>query len=255
MSDKLLPYESEPHKQAPPLVLQRRMGHDDIKYQDILSEGLPEHDHTKQKKIAVVGAGMAGLVSGWLLKRAGHDVTIFESSNTVGGRVRTLRKGFSAGYYAEAGAMRIPSHHKLTRHLLERSGLIETTLEFPNSSPNAYYYINQQRVRRKEYENDPRLLGDKFALRLFEQNLTATRLLHVCLSNYVREDEVLKNLIPNLPDDTVPEEKEDPEQRHNREREQFGTLVSTILDKHEAVMEIDKISLQPQHPSVFARMV
>ena len=55
----------------------------------------------------IIGAGMAGLVAGYELARAGHDPLILEAQNRVGGRIYTLRK-FAPGLYAEAGAMRSP---------------------------------------------------------------------------------------------------------------------------------------------------
>ena len=39
-----------------------------------------------QKKIAIVGAGLGGLASSICLAKLGHAVTVFESSNTVGGK-------------------------------------------------------------------------------------------------------------------------------------------------------------------------
>ena len=62
---------------------------------------------------------MAGLTAGFLLKALGHNVKIYEASNTVGGRIKTLRDRFTAGFYAEAGAMRIPSHHTLAMDLIK----------------------------------------------------------------------------------------------------------------------------------------
>ncbi len=41
-------------------------------------------------KIAIIGAGYGGMAAAWDLKKAGHDVTIFESANFVGG----LASGF-----------------------------------------------------------------------------------------------------------------------------------------------------------------
>src|SRR5215471_9299387 len=69
---------------------------------------------TSQKKVLVVGAGLAGLVAGYELTRAGHDVTILEAQLRPGGRVQTLREPFSDGLYAEAGAARIPDNHDVT---------------------------------------------------------------------------------------------------------------------------------------------
>jgi len=66
------------------------------------------------QKIIIIGAGMAGLVAGYELSQAGHDITILEARTRPGGRVYTLREPFSDGLYAEAGAARIPDNHDLT---------------------------------------------------------------------------------------------------------------------------------------------
>jgi len=67
-----------------------------------------------RKRVIVVGAGLAGLVAGWELGRAGHDVTIVEARGEPGGRVQTLRAPFADGLYAEAGPIFIPDNHDLT---------------------------------------------------------------------------------------------------------------------------------------------
>jgi len=41
-------------------------------------------------KTAMIGAGYGGMAAAWDLKRAGHDVVIFESADYVGG----LASGF-----------------------------------------------------------------------------------------------------------------------------------------------------------------
>ena len=66
------------------------------------------------KKIIVIGAGMSGLVAAYELVRAGHDVTILEARDRVGGRVLTIRSPFSNNHFAEGGAARIKPSHNLT---------------------------------------------------------------------------------------------------------------------------------------------
>jgi monoamine oxidase len=75
---------------------------------------------TPPKRVLIIGGGLAGLVAGFELKRAGHDVTVLEATLRPGGRVRTLREPFSDGLYAEAGAGRIPSTNTLTLDYVAR---------------------------------------------------------------------------------------------------------------------------------------
>ncbi|WP_372369526.1 protoporphyrinogen oxidase [Candidatus Uabimicrobium sp. HlEnr_7] len=52
------------------------------------------------KKIAIVGAGIAGLTAACLLKRRGYDIRVFEQGTNVGGVMRSVREG---EYLAEFG--------------------------------------------------------------------------------------------------------------------------------------------------------
>jgi len=48
------------------------------------------------KKVGVIGAGFAGMAAGAILAGEGHDVTVFEKNDTIGGRARTFsEKGFT----------------------------------------------------------------------------------------------------------------------------------------------------------------
>ena len=65
----------------------------------------------------IVGAGMAGLVAGFELKRAGYEVKILEMSERFGGRVKTLgqKEGFDKGLFAD-GKLRMWATNKLVQN-------------------------------------------------------------------------------------------------------------------------------------------
>ncbi|MEA2601262.1 MAG: monoamine oxidase [Acidobacteriota bacterium] len=97
------------------------------KYLDILIDrGLSPT--SRPQRVLIVGAGIAGLTAGKLLKEAGHKVTILEANGSrVGGRVKTFRQepGRRAPFkdkrqYAEAGAMRLPNFHPLVLALVDK---------------------------------------------------------------------------------------------------------------------------------------
>ena len=75
------------------------------------------------KDVIIVGAGMAGLVAAYELKKVGHRVTVLEARDRIGGRVLTVRSPFSDGHHAEAGAARIPPDHNLTLGYADHFGL------------------------------------------------------------------------------------------------------------------------------------
>lgn len=109
------------------------------------------------KKVVVVGAGMAGLVASYELQRAGHEVTVLEARERIGGRILTLREPFGNGLYAEAGAMRLPTTYRLTHTYIEKFGL--KTTKFTNVSTNAFFYFHGRRYLRRDVNRDPACLG------------------------------------------------------------------------------------------------
>lgn len=137
----------------------------------IIKKGLTKSKTTK--KIVIVGAGMAGLVSGFLLKQAGHEVKIIEARSRTGGRVLTIRNPFQTGNYLEAGAMRIPTTHQLTMEYIRKFHL--KTQPFINRSPNDLLYINGVKTQAKIYEKKPTIL--KLPMTKSEQAKTADQLI------------------------------------------------------------------------------
>ena len=107
------------------------------------------------KKVAVLGAGIAGLTVAYELERAGYDVTVIEASKRLGGRCLTLRHGDLVDelgngricnfdddpeMFFNAGPARIPGHHMRVLHYCR-------TLQVPlqvKANFNRMAYVHEQ---------------------------------------------------------------------------------------------------------------
>ncbi len=128
------------------------------------------------KSVVVLGAGIAGLVAAYELRRAGYAVTVLEARKRAGGRVWTIRgnerieqidrplqqANFSTGQYFNAGAARIPSTHHLILSYAERLGV---PLEvFVNSNQSAGWDFAGRVEPQRRMINDMRgLIGELLA--------------------------------------------------------------------------------------------
>lgn len=121
----------------------------------VIDQGLPKASPAQH--VIVIGAGMAGLVAAYELKKAGHRVTILEASRRVGGRVWTLREPFTHGLYAEGGAMRIPDAHKLTWRYIDKFNL--KTQPFIMERKRQFLYINNTRMTWHAFHQNPVIKG------------------------------------------------------------------------------------------------
>ena len=79
-------------------------------------------------RVAILGAGIAGMVAAYELRKAGYQITVLEARDRVGGRNWTIRGGDSIGesdgptqrvtweqkpnLYFNAGPARLPYHHQ-----------------------------------------------------------------------------------------------------------------------------------------------
>jgi monoamine oxidase len=73
--------------------------------------------------VLVAGAGLAGLAAAYHLMSMGADVTVIDARERVGGRVWTIRDGFSNRQHAEAGGDMIDEEQKEIRQLAASLGL------------------------------------------------------------------------------------------------------------------------------------
>jgi monoamine oxidase len=74
-------------------------------------------------RVAVVGAGLAGLHCAYRLAQAGVQVTVYEAAERVGGRTFTARGEFPDDQIAELGGELIDTNHVTMRALAQEFGI------------------------------------------------------------------------------------------------------------------------------------
>ncbi len=75
------------------------------------------------QEVLVIGAGAAGLMAAYHLKKAGIPFRLFEASGRIGGRVYTLENFNSDGHIAELGAEYFEGDHQLIFDLCKELNL------------------------------------------------------------------------------------------------------------------------------------
>ncbi|CAF3305355.1 unnamed protein product [Rotaria socialis] len=117
-------------------------------------QGLPKC--LTPRNVAVIGGGVAGLITALELSLSGHMVQLFEASNRLGGRIYTYRA--PKGYITELGAMRLPldQHLLLATYIKSRFGL--PIKQFQHYNPNTVVYLNGITAQR----SSPHLFPETF---------------------------------------------------------------------------------------------
>src|SRR5215469_12922353 len=91
---------------------------------------------SKQARIAIVGAGIAGLDAALTLQDAGLACSIYEASDYIGGRMHSDAKTWADGMVTELCGEFIDSDHETIHGLIRRFGL--STIDFEQATaPNA----------------------------------------------------------------------------------------------------------------------
>lgn len=140
-----------------------------------------------KQKVAVLGAGIAGLTVAYELEKAGYNVTILEASHRVGGRNMTVRHGDvidEMGHkqicnfdddpelYFNCGPARIPGHHQRVLHYCR---ILEVPMQIKaNLSRLAYTHEEEhfdgQPVRVGRYIADARGFLSELLWKAVDQN-------------------------------------------------------------------------------------
>ncbi|MCB1177298.1 MAG: FAD-dependent oxidoreductase [Leptospiraceae bacterium] len=161
-----------------------------LKYSSIaiLSLGFGKSIYPKntKEKVAIIGAGAAGLYAGYLLHKRGIDVEIFEASSIIGGRARPLLK-FS-DFPVELGAEEVHGEKSKYYKYLKRMGIALIDSDFEN-----YYVIDDKLTEESvaelysKFSKSQRLIqkissykgGDGTALDYFRNNGIPNSHIHI----------------------------------------------------------------------------
>ena len=95
------------------------------------------------QKVAIIGAGITGLVSAFELKQRGVDSTIFEASNRVGGVIETLHQ---EGFLIECGPNSILDTHPKIGQLISAARLTKQKLPANPTSKNRFIVRDSQPI-------------------------------------------------------------------------------------------------------------
>lgn len=110
-----MPFLSKLRKQynrGPTTSRYREIIHDSVKeHEEIMSSYVHKSDNSRYK-IGIIGGGLAGIHSAWILSKLGFKVKVFEATERLGGRVHTLYDD-KAGRIVEAGAEFIGLNHAI----------------------------------------------------------------------------------------------------------------------------------------------
>ncbi len=108
-----------------------------------------------QPKIAIIGAGIAGLNCAFTLQKQGINSKIYEANTRTGGRIITANNIMANGLSTELGGEFIDSGHKDMLQLVSHFGLPLIDVESPanNGLIKDTYYFNGQRYTEQDIIN------------------------------------------------------------------------------------------------------
>jgi len=106
-------------------------------------------------RIAIVGAGLAGMTCAYRLRRAGVACDVYEANSGAGGRTWTLRDFFDQGQIGEHGGEFISSEHVATRRLVAEMELVLDDLRAAQPPrTEEFYFVHGARYPLAEVLRD-----------------------------------------------------------------------------------------------------
>lgn len=113
-------------------------------------------------RIAIVGAGLAGLTCAYRLRQAGVFATVYEANTRLGGRCWTRRGDFAEGQIAEHGGELIDQSHTRIRQLAQELRLpLDNLLAAEASGTEPLYFFNGAPYTYAQATNDMKAVWKK----------------------------------------------------------------------------------------------
>lgn len=113
-------------------------------------------------RVAVVGAGLAGLTCAYRLRQAGIRATLYEANSRLGGRCWTRRGDFLDGQIAEHGGELIDQSHTRIRHLCQELRLrLDNLLAAEQNGTEPLYFFAGSPYTYREATRDIKAVWKK----------------------------------------------------------------------------------------------
>ncbi len=109
-----------------------------------------DFDKKTAPKIAIIGAGIAGLNAAWILKQAGIVADIYEAGYRIGGRIFTTENLLGEGLTTEMGAEFIDSNHAEMWRLIKQFNLPTIDLKNDQKAIRETYFFDGKHHNEKE---------------------------------------------------------------------------------------------------------
>lgn len=141
-------------------------------FEDIINLMSPPEEITKicapglasGAKVAVIGAGESGLAATLELKKIGCNITLFEATSRIGGRVFTYYFDRGNKYFGELGPMSIPVSHETTWHYINLFNIYTSPFGINNEN-STFYLRDESATNDNEGRSVSKNIYPKFKLR------------------------------------------------------------------------------------------
>ncbi|MEM8531722.1 MAG: NAD(P)/FAD-dependent oxidoreductase [Chloroflexota bacterium] len=144
-------------------------------------------------RIAIVGAGIAGLNAAYTLQQAGYYADIYEASQRTGGRIFSIQDRLGPGLTTELGGEFIDSNHTEMLSLAQEFGLELADFQGPSEAdliPETYFFGGQHYTEQQVVEAflplAPQIERDyEAAIQAFDEGDGPVELDHLSIAAYL----------------------------------------------------------------------